>query len=1007
MKLPPLTVIEASAGTGKTFSLVTRLLRLIFSGTEPERIVALTFSRMAAGEIFNSFIERLSHAALDDDAAREESGRMGRELAKEDFAAMLRKVISRQHLSLIGTLDSFMMRVVRMIPLELGLEGELSVMSDYRSPVERMRLVGEMMMRESEDAKSIFRQAFSLAFGCAGAKGFLAGFSEFIEKWHLKYRDFRENGAAAGLSDAEKLSEIAAAWGDARRIWGDDVPGDLEVSLADIRALADALEGFRGKKGADTFIDAVGAFAGAVPKTLPKCLQEEPAALGALAKMRAWKIGAALKATRGIFLLMHAYESAYAAKVRARGLLTFDDMPRLLNSLPEGVKLPLEYRMDSQFDHWALDEFQDTSRGQWKALKNLIYEASHDDSGKSVFIVGDRKQSIYEWRGGDVGILGGEVERAKSDGNLLDSLDESRRYVSVISEAVTRVFREETVRGAIDMDDAAESARWKCREHKSHDGATAGFVEVIQAEKTGRTANISDFFAPIEDALNAVRPWERGISTAILVRQNSTGEAVLGYLKSKGLSKVVFEGDSAVADCPVLSVMTELVKLAEHAGDRFAYAHIRCSPVAEALYPDSLPPPEELSARLLDDFTRIGMVRKFREVREALKKVPGSWNAFAESRFEDFIKCAAEFEEMRDATMRLSDFIAFLSHRTRRDFAEPGMVRIMTMHQSKGLGFDWVIIPFYEPEKLAAERHLGPLEHKDPDWILDNPGTALAMSDGVLAKAERARRQKQIYSSLCLDYVAMTRAKRALTVILHPQNAKPPPSPERFSDLVRYADLKTCGDPSWYTGMSAGNESGGKNERPVPVRSERRSVRKSRPGESFYSGLGGDILFDADFGGAARRGAEAHERYERIEWLDPAAAKNGFERALVKPDAEVTLWREKPYELFVDGRWESGRFDRVVFSGKDGGRSAVIYDFKTNARRRNETPEDFAERMKTVYRAQMAAYKSALSHLVADIPPDRIKTVLLLESTGMAVEVPDPVIRKNISLETFFTHTCQ
>ena len=65
MNLPPLTVIEASAGTGKTFSLVSRLLALIFGGVEPERIVALTFSRLAAGEIFNSFIERLARAAGD------------------------------------------------------------------------------------------------------------------------------------------------------------------------------------------------------------------------------------------------------------------------------------------------------------------------------------------------------------------------------------------------------------------------------------------------------------------------------------------------------------------------------------------------------------------------------------------------------------------------------------------------------------------------------------------------------------------------------------------------------------------------------------------------------------------------------------------------------------------------------------------------------------------------------------------------------------------------------
>ena len=102
MNLSRLTVIEASAGTGKTFSLVTRLLTLIFNGTQPERIVALTFSRMAAGEIFNSFIERLSNAANDDEVALKESERLNLKLSKSDFAQMLRRVISSQHLSLMG-----------------------------------------------------------------------------------------------------------------------------------------------------------------------------------------------------------------------------------------------------------------------------------------------------------------------------------------------------------------------------------------------------------------------------------------------------------------------------------------------------------------------------------------------------------------------------------------------------------------------------------------------------------------------------------------------------------------------------------------------------------------------------------------------------------------------------------------------------------------------------------------------------------------------------------------
>ena len=989
MRLPPLTVIEASAGTGKTFALVTRLMRLIFGGTEPERIVALTFSRMAAGEIFNSFIERLSTAAKSEKGAREESGRMGMELSTADFAAKLRKVISRQHLSLIGTLDSFMMKVVRMMPLELGLEGEVSIISEYRSPVERMRLVGEMMMRETDDAKAVFRRAFMLALGGSGARGFLGRFSEFIERWHVKYRDLFEHEAFRRLSGEERLKAVAAAWGDAATVWGGAAPGDLDVSIAEIRALADGLGEHAGKRGADTFIEAVRNFGGAVPK-LPKCLEDEPAALDAVEKTMAWKIGAALRETRGIFLLMHAYESAYASKVRTRGLITFDDMPRLLNSLREGVRLPLEYRMDARFDHWALDEFQDTSRGQWRALRNLIYEASDSADGKSVFIVGDRKQSIYEWRGGDVSILGREAERAGEKGNLLESLNESHRYVPVIADAVNAVFGEDVVRGAMDMDSAPESAQWKCRRHESHDRDAVGFVEVVQAEKAGRRADISDFFAPVGNALAAVKPWERGISTAILVRTNATGEAVLGYLKSIGMPKVVFEGDSGVSDSPVLSTMTELVRLSEHADDEFAYAHIMCSPIAEAMYPEGLPPAAALSAQLLEDFTRLGMVRKFRDVREALKKVPGSWNDFTESRFEDFIKCAAEFEEMRDATTRLSDFAEFLSHRTRRDFAEPGMVRIMTMHQSKGLGFDWVIIPFHEPEKMVSERHVGPLEHSDPDWIMVNPGVSAAMSDPVLARAERARRQSQIYNSLCLDYVAMTRAKRALTLILNPENAKPPASPERFSDLVRLVGLETRGDPSWYMKYAKVGcvDSAADNmpERPHVERSPRQAVRKSRPSESHYAGLSGDALFGEGFGKAAQRGTEAHARYANIEWLDPAAANSEFERALTRPEGATALWRERSYELFAGGRWETGQFDRVVFAVKDGERTATIYDFKTNAIHSGEPDARFEDRMRERYAGQMAAYRRALS-LLTGIRAEKIGTVLLLEATGTALPV--------------------
>ena len=364
LALPGLTVIEASAGTGKTFSLVTRLLRLIFGGTEPERIVALTFSRAAAGEIFNSFIERLSDAAGDDRAAAAESGRLGMALSRGDFAAMLRKVISRQHLSLIGTLDSFLMKIVRMLPLELGLEGEVAVMGDFRAPVEQGRLLDEMMALESDDAKLLYRDAFRLALDGDGAKSFLEEFALFIKEWHQRFRDMPER----------------EAWGVAERIWGGEPPSGLDATIAGVRSLADGLSASpcAEKRGAGTFIKAVREFSGTV-KDAPKCMKDEPLAAAAVAMMHRWRIGSALRRTEGIFRLMYTYEAAYRLKVRQRGLVTFDDVPRLIGGLDRGVLAPLEYRMDARFDHWALDEFQDTSRGQWKALESLIDESRQSD----------------------------------------------------------------------------------------------------------------------------------------------------------------------------------------------------------------------------------------------------------------------------------------------------------------------------------------------------------------------------------------------------------------------------------------------------------------------------------------------------------------------------------------------------------------------------------------------------------------------------------------------------
>ena len=150
-------------------------------------------------------------------------------------------------------------------------------------------------------------------------------------------------------------------------------------------------------------------------------------------------------------------------------------------------------------------------------------------------------------------------------------------------------------------------------------------------------------------------------------------------------------------------------------------------------------------------------------------------------------------------------------------------------------------------------------------------------------------------------------------------------------------------------------------------------------------------LFAADGGRAAalKRGTEIHALYERIEWMEPAEAKTDVERALVKPEGVVDLWRERSYELFREGVWESGQFDRVVFTGEGAERRATIYDFKTNEPRRGEANEDFAARMRATYAGQMSSYRHAV-HELTGIPQDRISSVLLLLATGHVVKLDAP-----------------
>ena len=520
-----------------------------------------------------------------------------------------------------------------------------------------------------------------------------------------------------------------------------------------------------------------------------------------LGAMLGFAVRKKLELAKGVRRLIAEYEKEYSVRVRNKGRLVFADVPRLVAKLDLSKRLDIEYRLDSRIDAWALDEFQDTSREQWKALSNLIGEAAQNPGDRSVFIVGDRKQAIYGWRNGDVDIF---VREIASGAYEVDSLVKSYRFGPAVTEAINRVFASGRL--------SADFPEWKCPVHEAAHADRTGLVQKVEAA----TAAMESFVDPVYNALKAVDPSARGISAAILVRGNKFGEYLASELKRRGLEGVVWEGETKAVDTPALNAFLDLVGLADHPGDAKAYRHFATTPLAKAMHPGGLPSAEALSCAMAGEFAAKGLVRVLRDLRAALPEASEeAWNVATEERFGEMLRAAGEFENVRDGSMGVSAFLGFLASRTRRCVAEKGRIKVVTIHRSKGLGFDYVVLPLYEPKSLDGAKRSA---LSGEGWIMPDPGAAVAKRVPVLAEAAKARDSREWLEALCVYYVAMTRAKRSMTIVVSP----PSQSARRFSDYVRECLPDEIGDRKWHLAPPAAVVA-------VQVRDERGRVLRAGP----------------------------------------------------------------------------------------------------------------------------------------------------------------------------------
>ena len=975
-------LILASAGSGKTHQLGNRVIGLVLRGAQPERIVALTFTRKAAGEFADSVLTKLAHAAGDDDAARRLANDL--RMPDADFTAALESVVRSLPRLTLGTMDSFFAKVVRGFQYELGLSGgRFDLLEGPRAAVMQDEMLGSILGGDAlaSGTGEEFFHAFRRATIGREKSGVLAALREFVRLWQERYRenhhlawgpaalvevepdDWEKQKTALAATVLSALDEV-----DYKR------KGQREALEKAVRCLEEHVIGSGSLAGAKGLLDCILKSADGDGPVVLKFYNEFalPAAAGDALRQMAWlaaqcEFAAALRRTQALREVVAVFDGLCESRLRRRGLLQFNDVKLLMGewARDEDARLrreAVDFRLDARHDHWLLDEFQDTSRADWMGLSPLIDEAASGGEG-TMFIVGDRKQAIYGWRGGDVRLFDEVMERY-AGGLDTAPMEESWRSCPQVLALVNRVCGDVPLMTKL-FGPAAD--RWDWREHVPAPPLT---TESKRGEaRVEVTGDWEARLTRMAEILTEIGVGQRTMTCGVLLRGNDKAREVADFLRTHGFD-VIEEGRRLPAqDNPVGVAICHLLKWLANPADAFAREVLEMSPISQALHEahgESWPQRwDSLSRRI----SREGYAAAISALIEPLWP---AWSDFGRRRAGDLLDALAEIDARGVVSpVEAADWIA------RLEVAQsPGAaaVQVMTIHKSKGLGFDVVILPEIPDQPLPLTQNFEVAE--GDGWIAETPPKWARDVIPELRNAEERWAADQRYEGFCTLYVALTRAKRGLYVLLDiPSEKADPLKPSLANWLARAVNAGREPGTAFQQGSRDWSEV-------MPVLGEETAAAPPpalgpaipRRGRRTPSGAKSAKQKPAHSPSGMRFGSAVHELFEQVGWIDeamPSLPDDDAGRAVAamlanpalaeifrRDGRRIELFREQPIDCMEDDALLSGIIDRLHLHMNDDGTvgRVEIIDFKTDG---VESASELLDR----YQGQMSAYRSAMEKI--------------------------------------------
>jgi len=462
------TWLGANAGSGKTRVLTDRVARLLLIGVDPQHILCLTYTKAAASEMQNRLFQRLgAWSMLRDDDLRDELLGLGEAPGLTTSALRMARTLFARAVETPGglkiqTIHSFCASILRRFSLEAGVSPKFREMEEREAELLRLEILEQMAVgKDAEALRSVTHyldelNLKDLAAEIASSKPRFQtqrNWAEVAAKFHAREKlddptleKLLFDGSERALID--KIVPILTAGSVTDRKLGNALSRmtDFDASALPVLQSAFLTAQHSIKKNVPTKatqaalgdnLETLFGLVGRVETTTEEHLKHRAAAK-----------------TYALDQFAHRFLDHYANAKRLRGLLDFDDLIARTNALlmDPSVATWVLYRLDGGISHILVDEAQDTSPIQWDVIRKLAQEITggyDPDSTKprTIFVVGDKKQSIYSFQGADPAQFDRMMERfdnALSQGKRSlekQSLRSSFRSSNAILNAVDATFQ--------------------------------------------------------------------------------------------------------------------------------------------------------------------------------------------------------------------------------------------------------------------------------------------------------------------------------------------------------------------------------------------------------------------------------------------------------------------------------------------------------------------------------------------------------------------------------------